>query len=125
MKDLTKNQFEFILNFFLNEKYPGWKNIAEKLIKKGKCIVAGKDRIWMGGIGNFIETNDTDEAVGCMLYSFDVANFLESEMYKEKALANLQKKKEDLEALLQEYNELNELTPLNNDFPLLSLETND
>lgn len=83
MKPLTNYQREFLLqNFFINEKYAGWKVIAEELLHSGQCIVAGSKCIWNGGIGNFIKTEDAKGAVGCILYKFDLKYFLTSEWYK-------------------------------------------
>ena len=81
---LTNNQMDFLLNyFFKNENYIGWKNIAEKLIQEEECIVPGKNCIWVGGIGNFIETKEDERAVGCLLYEFDLIKFLTSEWFKQ------------------------------------------
>lgn len=55
---MTQNQLNFLLSFFRKESFVGAENIATTLIKNGSCIVAGKDnRIWNGGIGNFIKTS--------------------------------------------------------------------
>ena len=84
MKTLTENQKEYILEyFFKNNEYAGWKNIANILLERGKCIVPGKKCIWYGGIGNFIKTSDSTEAVDCLLYTFDLDYFLTSEWFKE------------------------------------------
>ena len=83
MKPLTEHQKEFLLNqFFKNEKYAGWKNIAIELLENGQCIVAGEQSIWIGGIGNFIKTEKAKGAVDCTLYKFDLAYFLTSEWFK-------------------------------------------
>lgn len=83
MRELTENQKSFILNyFFVNEKYAGWKEIGKKLLERGKCIVAGREPIWRGGIGNFIKTQETDLAVDCLEYNFDLDSFLESGYFK-------------------------------------------
>lgn len=83
-RQLTSNQKEFILEtFFKNEKYAGWRNVAEKLLEKGECIVAGKTRIWIGGIENFIEMEDAKDAIDCSLYKFDLEYFLTSQWYKD------------------------------------------
>ncbi len=73
---------KLLLTFFENEKYPGWKNIAEKLIETGKCIVAGDECIWKGAIGHFIHTTKAEGAIGCSLYTFDLEYFKTSEWYK-------------------------------------------
>lgn len=81
---LTENQKEFLLkNFFQNEKYAGWKGIATTLLEEGSCIVAGKNCIWVGGIGNFIKTREAENAIDCTLYEFNLKEFLSSAWYKE------------------------------------------
>ena len=107
MKTLSDYQKKFFLNyFFKNEKYAGWKNIATKLLETGQCIVAGKECIWLGGIGNFIKTEDAKDAVDCLLYTVDLKYFLTSELYKEISngyISILSSKKRELE---QEYEEM-------------------
>lgn len=84
MKTLTENQKQFILSFFKDDRYAGWKNIATALIENGKCIVPGEDCIWNRGyIGNFIETKETDKAIDCLEYNFDLDSFLSSAYCKE------------------------------------------
>ncbi len=84
MIKLNQNQKEFLLEYFFeNEKYAGWKGIATKLIETGKCIVAGSECIWKGGVGNFIKTSEAEGTVGCCLYTFDLAYFMSSAWYKE------------------------------------------
>lgn len=73
---------KLLLKFFETKEFPDWKVIAEKLIETGECIVAGKDCIWIGGIGNFISTKPADNAVGCSLYTFNLEYFKTSEWYK-------------------------------------------
>lgn len=84
MRVLSEYQKNFLLdNFFKNEKYAGWKNIATSLLETGQCIVAGKECIWIGGVGNFIKTEEPkyDKAIDCTLYVFDLEYFLTSELY--------------------------------------------
>lgn len=74
----------FLLDrFFYHEDYPGWRNIATKLIQDGSCIVAGNECIWRGGVGNFIQTEPAKNAVDCLLYEFDLAELEESAWYNE------------------------------------------
>ena len=107
---MTQYQKDFLLEyFFKNEKYAGWKNIATKLLETGKCIVPGKDCIWYGGIGNFIDTKPTNDAIGvigCIEYSFDLEYFLGSEWFKEihnQYISILSNKKREIE---DEYEQL-------------------
>lgn len=103
MKKLTEYQKSFLLNyFFKNENFAGWKNIADRLLESGKCIVPGKECIWIGGIGNFIKVTNTKEAIGCVLYTFDLDYFLTSNWYKEihneyKIQLSVKKKEIDFE----------------------------
>lgn len=84
MKKLSDYQKNFLLDyFFMNEKHAGWKFIALKLLEDGHCIVAGKNCIWVGGIGNFIKTEELKNAVDCTLYKFDLEYFFSSEWYKQ------------------------------------------
>lgn len=83
-RQLTSNQKEFLLeNFFKNEEYAGWRNVATKLLESGRCIVAGKTRMWIGGVGNFIQMEDAHDAIDCTLYKFDLDYFMTSEWYKD------------------------------------------
>lgn len=82
--ELNENQKQFVLSFFKNEEYAGWKNIANSLIDKGYAIVPGNDCIWKGGIGNFIHVLETpDEYIDCVKYIFDLKVFLSSEYFKD------------------------------------------
>lgn len=82
--NLTDNQKDFILeNFFKDDYYAGWKNIANSLLDKGECVVAGDKCIWSGGVGNFITTVHVDGYFGCIMYKFDLLEFLSSEWFKE------------------------------------------
>jgi hypothetical protein len=107
MKKLTENQKTFLLEyFFKNETFAGWKNIATVLIDTGNCIVAGTTCIWIGGIGNFIKTKNTDNAIGCLLYEFDLNYFISSEWFKENSkqyISILSDKKQKIE---EEYKDI-------------------
>jgi|SRR6187402_854634 len=82
--NLTSNQLTFLLEyFFKNESYAGWRSIATKLLDNGNCIVAGKDCIWKGGVGNFIKTKEAEDLIDCCEYIFDLEYFLSSEWFKE------------------------------------------
>lgn len=96
------NQKKFLLTFFENREYAGWLNIASKLIEYGRCVVAGTECIWKGGIGNFINVSDADNAVGCSLYEFNIDEFMSSDWYKE----NL---REHLLTCLEKRDEVNKL----------------
>ena len=105
--NLTVAQKEFLLTFFSSsidtEKIRGWKNIAEKLLDTGKCIVAGDECIWVGSIGNFNRTKNADGAVGCLEYSFDVENFITSEWFKSTLKGHKSFVKDELRKLETDY----------------------
>jgi len=106
--ELTEYQKEFLLNtFFKNDYYPGWKNIATKLLDNGSCVVAGDGCIWKGGIGNFIKTEVANDFVDCTLYKFDFDYFATSYMFKEAKdnyLTIISSKKEDVVKRISELN---------------------
>ena len=108
--ELTENQKNFLLEtFFKDETYANWRGIATKLLVDGRCVVAGKECIWFGGIGNFIKTKTEDDYVDCLLYTFDLKNFLSSDYFQQckiQYLTELGKKKREIEL---KYNELNSL----------------
>jgi hypothetical protein len=116
-KQLTNYQKEFILNyFFKDEKYAGWRNIGVQLLESGECVVAGKICIWVGGIGNFIKTEVSKKFVGCLLYKFDLIEFLSSQWYNDInasysiiLLKELNELKEKLKEKEIEYNEVSDL----------------
>lgn len=83
---MTGEQIQFIKNnFFKNEEYAGWEAIANKLLKDGRCIIAGHNKIWYGGIGNFIKCAPAENAIECSLLTFDKESFLQSAWFKEQA----------------------------------------
>lgn len=110
MKQLTENQINFLLKYFFKaEEFAGWKNIATKLLNTGSCIVAGKNCIWRGGIGNFIKTKNAENAFDCLLYEFDLDYFLTSKWYlevKNEYVATLVNEKLQIEDQINEINNL-------------------
>ena len=118
MKTLTDNQFTFLLDtFFVTHEFAGCRNIGEKLLKNGRCIVAGDGtNLWCGGIGNYIETGETDEAVDCVLLTFDLDVFLKSQLYvqtKAAYMEDLGRQRKDADdkhkAAILRYNEVDSL----------------
>lgn len=93
---------KLLLTFFRNERFPGWKNIAEKLIESGECIVAGQHCIWQGGIGNFITTKNAEEAINCLKYTFDSEEFKKSAWFKEIKESYLRDLEDELEEAKEE-----------------------
>ncbi len=109
MVKLTEFQKNFILDyFFATTDAVGWRNIGEKLLETGKCIVAGENRLYCGGIGNFIKTSPAEDAVGCTLYEFNREEFLNSAVYQdvkqlyiESRLPSLEQTKKEVEEELE------------------------
>lgn len=107
---LTNHQKNFILeNFFKKEEFPGWKNIANKLLDNGKCIVAGENCIWVGGVGNFISTSPTKDAFGCLEYTFSLQYFMTSKWFQEIYKQYLQIITEELKEKEQKVTEIEQL----------------
>ena len=105
--ELKPTQKEFILEkFFKNESVPGWRGIAEKLLDKGKCIVAGEDCVWRGGIGNFISTQPVKDAYKCSEYTLNVEAFMNSAWYTEHAFEFQNKAKEEFLKQKEKYEEI-------------------
>lgn len=116
-RQLTNYQKEFIINyFFKDEKYAGWRNIATTLLEDGECVVAGEKCIWIGGIGNFIKTEKSQKFIDCLLYKFDLIEFLSSQWLRETVnnyIPIIEKEKEELKTKLSEvYQKCDEITNL-------------
>lgn len=109
MRELTEIQKNFLIDNFFGSNFAGAKNVAEILLEKGNCIVAGKDCIWKGGIGNFIKTSEAEEAYGCLKYNFNLGEFLSSLWYKEvidSYLHSLKAKEKELSNKIEELSNL-------------------
>lgn len=85
---LNNQQIDFLLDFF-PATISGAKEIAKKLLTNGKCIIAGTNPIWVGGIGNFIKTKPVEDAYQCTELTLDLEMFLESEWFKDEAQGKL------------------------------------
>ncbi len=111
MKKLTEYQKQFLLNTFFKENTSavGWFRIATKLLDNGKCIVAGTECIWRGGVGNFIKIEKAQDAIDCSLYTFDLDNFIHSEWYKEIQLQHLVELQEEKNKIQEKINQF--ITP--------------
>ena len=106
--ELTKIQKDFILQkFFFNRDFAGWKGIATKLLEKGKCVVAGEKCIWVGGVGNFINTKKAEDSFGCIEYNFDLEYFLGSKFFKETTKDVVLDIAESKKLLEERYSDLN------------------
>lgn len=107
---LNSIQEEIILDtFFINIDYPGWPNVAKKLLSKGTCVVAGASCIWLGGIGNFIDTKKEPDLVGCLRYTFDLDKFMETDYFKSGIQTITKSRKEEIDTLQKEMESINSL----------------
>lgn len=79
---LNETQIKTLLKLF-PMNCNGAESIARKLLTKGKCIVAGTEPIWRGGVGNFIKTKDAEDGVDCLEYTMDVETFISSNMVQD------------------------------------------
>lgn len=76
---LNETQIKLLAEtFFVLDHTPGWRNIAEFLLRDGSCIIAGDVSPWHGGVGNFIKREPARGAVACSLLSFDLEVFLKA-----------------------------------------------
>lgn len=116
--ELNDFQKEFILNeFFKDERFAGWKSIGTKLIESGGCIVAGRNRLWCGGVGNFIDVDDEPESFECSRFTFRMGEFLKSDLFNDALQNEIHKLRKQYEKLATEIgylNNLNEKSFLNN-----------
>lgn len=104
MKKLTESQINFILDkFFITELYAGARNIGEKLLTNGFCIVAGKTQIHFAPISQFIHTENANEFIDCLKYTLDLEGFLKSQFFKSKVQSHIAKFKREKEKLQTEY----------------------
>lgn len=102
---MNKIQINWLLDtFFKNEKFPGWRNIAEKLITEGSCVTTSQGRkIWIGGIGNFIQEETYDSGVDLIQLKFDLKSFasMDNNYFLEYYNYELKKISKEQEELIQ------------------------
>lgn len=104
---LTKNQKDFVLEFFKNEAFPGWRNIAEKLIEIGTVLTTCEHTdIWRGGIGNFITSEKSNEGIGVWMYTFNLNVFMYSDMFIEHHQKRLNELEKEYKRIKEEFEEL-------------------
>ena len=98
MTPLTEVQINYVLDtFFANERFAGWRGIGRKLIERGSCIVGNTERIWNGGVGNFISMTPAENTVDCMLHTFDREEFFLSKFYEEVTKSYMEYLNADIE----------------------------
>lgn len=116
---LTENQEKTVLEYFSHNLVDGVSlvsalRIGQTLIEKGKCLVAGDECIWRGGIGNFVICNKAEDAVGVLEYTFDLGTFLSSVWFRENTQHAIDGLNGKLKVMTLELNELVELRGLQN-----------
>jgi hypothetical protein len=80
---LNAYQIDFILDYFFTEKdMPGLRRIGHKMLTKGKCIVAGKDKASFGCVWDFVDVEEHEDFVDCLEHKMDVEKFLTSGFFK-------------------------------------------
>lgn len=98
MRKLTENQITYLKRFFEDEH----NNVADKLLRNGKCVVAGEGKLWWGGIGNFIRNTDAEDFVDCTQLNFDVDEFLSSQWFKGTVQSHIEHRESEIEKLKAE-----------------------
>lgn len=106
---MTEKQIYFIQTWFEDEKIPQWKSISNKLIRDGEVIIGGNSKLWLGGIGNFIETVYNGDMINCVRLKFDAEAFLKSCIFEERIHQEIKDKMKRLDELTKEIKELEEL----------------
>ena len=110
---MTQNQIKTVLKMF-PQVSAGSHNIAESLLKNGEVITT-VERLWNGGVGNFIYSYPAEGTVGCYKMVLDKSffsslffrEFLENQIaekndeirLKQEQLNNLEKCLEELKQL--------------------------
>lgn len=77
---LTDNQIEILLKLFPDIS-AGAKQIAKSLLEKGEVITT-VERLWNGGVGNFISSHPAESTVGCYKMVLD-KSFFDSLFFRE------------------------------------------
>lgn len=111
-KTLTKLQKDFILDeFFKNEEYAGWRNIAESLLNEG-YVTTTTCSIWSDNITNFMNIVASETNIGCYDYEFDIESFLVSEMFVTAYKKKLTTLKENFDKVKSDYEDFKVLSQL-------------
>ena len=85
-------------------KYDGWRNISESLLKTGKCLTTIQaDRMWIGGIGNFIKYNDYTEGVDLIMIELDYEDFIISDYFKNFLSMQYDRRVGEIDLIKQEH----------------------
>lgn len=86
--NLTEIQKDLVVGLFytpqIERQYPGWKNIAKKLVEDGECVVPGKDKmIWTDGVSEFITIEPAKDLIDCTLMKLNLNGLLMSDLINE------------------------------------------
>jgi hypothetical protein len=106
---LTDYQIDFIVETFFTNHKEG----ARKLVENGSLIIAGDDRLWIGGVGNFIATSRPSNMIGCMLYEFEYESFISSSFYREYVEKHISILQEQRTKIKTQINQLYDLLQCN------------
>jgi len=109
--ELTERQIEFLITFF-KIKNPNWQSIGRNLIKKGYYVHGCDDSLWDNTeIGKYIKTTQHELFSDCLTHTFDLKEFLQSDLFKD----GLKKEIEPIDERIKQLNEeKNNLYKLNN-----------
>lgn len=127
MEKLTETQINFLVVTFFKapDKFLGAPLIAKTLLEKGECIVAGTtERIWNGGVGNFISIKNAPDSWGCSVFSFNLESFLSSEYTRDVINDYLLKKEDEILILKNEINAISDLISLTSENPSTTNKNN-
>ena len=111
-RELTQIQKDWILDTFFEPwtiRYPGARNIGEKLIENGVCFVAGNECIFEYYVGNFIKTESNDISDGCLKYTRDLDYFMDSAYFKEVKTAYCDNLYNDISDMKKRFTEISVL----------------
>ena len=114
---MNKIQKNWLLEtFFKRNSFTGWRGIAEKLIETGSCITTKQVDavIWIGGIGNYIESEKYDGGVDLIKLTFDIKSFASEDngYFLESYNQELKRIKEEQSKLTEYTNSIMTLTIL-------------
>ena len=94
---MDKLKMAWILEEFFKphdvEKFPGWENIASKLIVNGSCLVPDRgEPLWRGGVGNFMCYSDHADGVGIRRVTLELEDFMSGNWYEQRKKIFIDKK---------------------------------
>lgn len=104
------NNKELVLKelFVTNNEYAGYEGICDKLIETWECIstIHASNIFRNGGIHNFVKQEPYDKGVDLIRLSIDKDEIYRSALFKERVQHLINKKKQRLDCLMKEVEEL-------------------